>query len=102
MGYVTGTPWTSMGYITGYTETDPLVSAWAKAGTKPSYSYSEVGAASSGHDHSGTYEPSISKSTGYAKWTGSAWSFVNDTYVTGTPWTSMGYVTGTPWTGMGY
>ncbi|MEI6175124.1 MAG: hypothetical protein WCR01_15370, partial [Bacteroidota bacterium] len=73
-----------------------------KAGTKPSYSYSEVGAASSDHDHSGTYEPSISKSTGYAKWTGSAWSFVNDTYVTGTPWTSMGYVTGTPWTSMGY
>ena len=102
MGYVTGTPWTSMGYITGYTETDPLVSSWAKASTKPSYSYSEVGAASSGHDHSGTYEPSISKSTGYAKWTGSAWSFVNDTYVTGTPWTSMGYVTGTPWTSMGY
>lgn len=26
-------------------------------------------------------EPTITKATGYAKWTGSAWSFVNETYV---------------------
>lgn len=26
-------------------------------------------------------EPAITKSTGYAKWTGSAWSFVNETYL---------------------
>lgn len=32
------------GYITGYTETDPTVPAWAKASTKPSYTASEVGA----------------------------------------------------------
>lgn len=31
------------GYITGYTETDPTVPAWAKQSTKPSYSKSEVG-----------------------------------------------------------
>jgi len=31
-----------------------------------------------GHTHA--YEPSITKATGYLKWTGSAWSFVNDTY----------------------
>lgn len=31
------------GYITGYTETDPTVPAWAKAETKPSYTKSEVG-----------------------------------------------------------
>ena len=31
------------GYITGYTETDPTVPAWAKASTKPSYTKSEVG-----------------------------------------------------------
>ena len=30
------------GFITGYTETDPTVPAWAKADTKPSYSYSEI------------------------------------------------------------
>ena len=35
------------GYLTSYTETDPTISAWAKAGTKPTYSYSEVGAAPS-------------------------------------------------------
>lgn len=31
------------GFITGYTETDPTVPAWAKAATKPSYTASEVG-----------------------------------------------------------
>lgn len=31
------------GYITGYTETDPTVPAWAKASTKPTYTKSEVG-----------------------------------------------------------
>lgn len=33
------------GYITGYTETDPTVPAWAKSASKPSYTASEVGAA---------------------------------------------------------
>lgn len=32
------------GFITGYTETDPTVPAWAKAASKPSYTASEVGA----------------------------------------------------------
>ena len=31
------------GFITGYTETDPTVPAWAKSASKPSYSKSEVG-----------------------------------------------------------
>jgi hypothetical protein len=53
---------------------------WAKAATKPSYTAAEVGAATSGHGHSGVYEPAISKSTGFAKWTGSAWAFDNSTY----------------------
>lgn len=30
------------GFITGYTETDPTVPAWAKASTKPSYAASEI------------------------------------------------------------
>ena len=30
------------GYIKSYTETDPTVPAWAKAASKPSYSYSEI------------------------------------------------------------
>lgn len=32
-----------VGYITGYTETDPTVPSWAKASSKPSYTKSEVG-----------------------------------------------------------
>lgn len=32
------------------------------------------------HTHAALYEPLISKATGYAKWTGSAWAFVNETY----------------------
>ena len=31
------------GFITGYTETDPTVPAWAKNATKPSYTKSEIG-----------------------------------------------------------
>ena len=34
------------------------------------------------HNHDTVYEPLISsKSAGYAKWTGSAWSFINETYL---------------------
>jgi len=77
--FVTGTPWTSVGYwyssshpttISGYGITDipttlPAsdVYAWAKAATKPSYTYSEVGAQVAG------------------------------SYVIGTPWTTYGYLT---------
>ena len=48
-------------FITGYTETDPTVSAWAKAASKPSYTAAEVGAmatsersnySTTGHTHS--------------------------------------------------
>ena len=30
------------GFITSYTETDPTISSWAKATTKPTYTYSEI------------------------------------------------------------
>lgn len=39
------------GYLTSYTETDPTVPSWAKASTKPTYTASEVGAATSSHTH---------------------------------------------------
>ena len=39
------------------------VYAWAKASVKPTYTSSEVGAASSSHMHSGVYEPVITKGT---------------------------------------
>lgn len=38
-------------YLTSYTETDPTVPSWAKASSKPTYTASEVGAASSTHTH---------------------------------------------------
>lgn len=39
------------GYLTSYTETDPTVPSWAKAETKPTYTYDEIGAAASSHAH---------------------------------------------------
>lgn len=39
------------GYLTSFTESDPTVPSWAKATTKPSYTYTEVGAAASSHTH---------------------------------------------------
>lgn len=36
------------GFITGYTETDPTVPAWAKTASKPTYTAAEVGADASG------------------------------------------------------
>jgi len=62
-------------YLTSYNETDPNISTWARASVKPSYSYSEIGS------------PPTALS-----------SFTNDlgnygSFVTGTPWTSMGYLT---------
>jgi hypothetical protein len=71
------------------------VYSWAKSATKPSYTAAEVGAATSGHDHSGVYEPAISKSTGFAKWTGSAWVFDNSTYQTAQSVTGLVKSTGT-------
>jgi hypothetical protein len=52
------------GYITGYTETDPTVPSWAKASSKPTYTYSEVGAAASSHSHSEYLETSGGTMTG--------------------------------------
>ena len=44
-GYATEQWVEGKGYLTGYTETDPTVPAWAKQANKPSYTASEVGAA---------------------------------------------------------
>lgn len=38
-------------YLTSYTETDPTVPDWAKAESKPTYTYDEVGAAAASHEH---------------------------------------------------
>lgn len=74
-GYATESWVTNRGYLTSYTETDPTIYSWAKASTKPTYTYSEVDAAPSStvsfpgfgtthttaaygdHNHSGVYQP---------------------------------------------
>ena len=38
-------------FLQSFTETDPTVPSWAKASSKPTYTYSEVGAAASSHAH---------------------------------------------------
>lgn len=49
------------------------VYAWAKASTKPSYTYSEVGAAASNHNHDGVYlKLSGGTLTGHLKWNDSS------------------------------
>ena len=40
--------------------------------------------ANQSHNHSGVYEPIISKETGYLRYNGTSWGFLNDTYVTTT------------------
>lgn len=76
----------------GLTITDGVLSATGGGSFDTSLDYSlsglwtftitpRVGALNvslAGHTHA--YEPSITKATGYLKWTGSAWSFVNETY----------------------
>ena len=54
------------GYLTGYTETDPTVPAWAKAKTKPTYTASEVGALPA-NTHIPSTVAEMSDSSDYAK-----------------------------------
>lgn len=46
------------------------VYSWAKAPTKPAYTYDEVGASSEDHDHAGSYEPVINAGTTAQYWRG--------------------------------
>ena len=50
-------------FLQSFTETDPTVPSWAKASSKPTYTYSEVGAASSGHTHTTTLAADTGTST---------------------------------------
>lgn len=73
------------------------VYAWAKAAVKPSYTYTEVGADPAGAAAAITLaglggQPALS-GTGFVKISGTTISYDNSTYVTGTPWTSLGYIT---------
>lgn len=58
--YITESELNAKGYITGYTETDPTVPAWAKAANKPTYTASEVGA-----DVSGAASAALSEAKSY-------------------------------------
>ena len=66
------------GYITGYTETDPTVPAWAKASTKPSYSLTEIG----GTDDLRKIE-ALTGTSGFLKKTAeNTWTLDTNTYLT--------------------
>ena len=72
-GYVTGTPWTAEGYITGISGSDVTTALG--------------------------YTPL--QSSDISDMATETWVGLQG-FVTGTPWTSEGYVTGTPWTSEGY
>jgi len=55
-----------VGFITGYTETDPTVPSWAKQSTKPSYTASEVGALPTGTTLDGIPDGTTRKLSDYA------------------------------------
>jgi hypothetical protein len=97
-------------YLTSYTETDPNISAWAKALTKPTYTATEIGlgnvpnltfsgsntgdnATNSLYSGLATSKQDALNGTGFVKISGTAITYDNSTYVTGTPWASMGYLT---------
>jgi hypothetical protein len=95
--YVTGTPWTGMGYITN--DTSVPKGDLANSGT--------LGFTWSDAEVSDTLTASSVPWTGVSSRPTALSSFTNDLgnyggFVTGTPWTGYGYVTGTPWTGYGY
>ena len=91
-GYLSSTDWNTFnGKQSAYTNLTSIgglanSSGWLKNNGSGTFTYStptysDVGAAASGHNHSGVYEPSMgTKSTGFAKWNGSAWVWDNSNY----------------------
>ena len=65
-------------FITGYTETDPNVPAWAKAANKPTYTASEVGALPTGTTLDGIPDGSTRKLSNYVLKDGSKVLSTND------------------------
>ena len=65
-------------FITGYTETDPNVPAWAKATNKPSYTASEVGALPTGTTLDGVLDGNTRKLSNYVVKDGSKVLSTND------------------------
>ena len=65
-------------FITGYTETDPTVPAWAKAANKPTYTASEVGALPTGTTLDGVPDGSTRKLSNFVLKDGSKVLSTND------------------------
>jgi hypothetical protein len=93
VGYGQGKPWINAGtllfldtnyfkpnYILTKHQADLLYALIGSGSNWPGFGTDHTHAAYGDHNHSGVYEPSISKSTGYLKWSGSAWSFLDETY----------------------
>jgi hypothetical protein len=79
-------------YVT--TETDPTIYSWAKASTKPTYTYSEVGADAAGAAAAITLsglggQPQLN-GTGFVKASGTTISYDNSTYLTGNQTITLG------------
>lgn len=70
------------GYLTS--ESDPTVPSWAKSATKPKYTASEVGAASSSHNHDGSYFKIYGLNAINIDSTGGCWSVDISDYSHGT------------------
>ena len=75
-GYITTAA--TRNFLTGYTETDPNVPAWAKAATKPSYTASEVGALPTGTTLDNVPDGSTRKLSNYVVKDGSKVLSTND------------------------
>lgn len=86
--YVTGTPWTAVGYWYTGTGNHPTTIA--------GYGITDGGLSA----HSINYHSDVS--VGGATQNQAIIMNGAGTWVAGTPWTGMGYVTGTPWTALNY
>lgn len=119
-GYVTGTPWTSMGYLTSQTShadvlvdgdftsnglmnrtgagTYSIVTDYLTSGHTSTYNHSQFQTA---YSHSQAAHQTIINGTGLVSANGTAIGFVTD-YLNSDHVSAYNHFTGTPWTGLGY